>query len=102
MSNLIGFSYVLGSHSADGNALPDFHFGVLWKVNGNSYISFNVTKIVEKIVENVPASNAADIDNDLFTTIFYIPFGHNASALSGEKSSTQFVDPDILTENVLG
>jgi hypothetical protein len=99
LANPIIFSYVLGSQSADRNELPDFHLGVLLKVNYKRSISFNITKIVE----NLPVSTAGDIDADVFTTIFHMLFCHNASPLSGGKSSTrQVVDPDILIENVLG
>jgi len=54
---------------------------VLLKVNDKSSNSFKITKIVEYL----PVSNAADIDVDFLTTIFYMLFCHNASALSGGK-----------------
>jgi hypothetical protein len=91
--------YVLGSQSADRNAPPDFHLGVLLNVNDKSSSSFNNTKTVECL----QANNVADIDVAYFTTTFYMLFCHNASALSRGKSSTrQVVEPDILIENVLG
>jgi len=67
--------------------------------NPQSSITFNITEIVEYLQVN----NAADINVDFFTTIFYTLFCHNASTLSrGKSSARQGVDPDILTENVLG